>query len=67
MEPLHFEDHDVVKQRARLSFPQPRGVLLGPGEVVERPTESCHLEIWSHLLVGKLLDYIYIYVYIYPP
>jgi len=25
MEPLHFEDHDVVKQRARLSFPQPRG------------------------------------------
>ena len=25
MEPLHFEDHEVVKPRARLSFPQPRG------------------------------------------
>ncbi|CAL1133323.1 unnamed protein product [Cladocopium goreaui] len=25
MEPLHFDDHDVVKPRARLSFPQPRG------------------------------------------
>ena len=44
MEPLHFDDHDVVKPRARLSFPQPRGRRVGlrrrgwdPGRSLEKP------------------------------
>ena len=56
MEPLHFEDHDVVKQRARLSFPQPRG-FFGPFMGVERSTGELSVEIGKViLLVGKPLD-----------
>lgn len=65
MEPLHFEDHDVVKQRARLSFPQPRG-FFGPFMGVERSTGELSVEIGKViLLVGKPLDCIYIYIHAY--